>query len=1157
MQITELKLAGFKSFVDPTTIRIDPGLTGIVGPNGCGKSNLLEALRWVMGANSAKAMRAEDMDDVIFAGASGRPPREHAEVAITLDNTERRAPAQFNDLADIAISRKIRRGAGSTYKINGKEARARDVQLLFADASTGANSPALVRQGQISELISAKPENRRRILEEASGIAGLQGRRHEAELKLKAAEDNLARLDDHISQIEETRAGLLKQSRQAERYRKISQDIRGLEALIAFRAWAEAIEAAQVAITELSDAQIEAAAAESAAAQARIAATEAEAALSPLREEEMVAAAILRRLEGVRVGLDRDAREARAAIARLDTELTRARDDIAREDNAVRDADLALAKLADEAALLEPATETRDSPRLTAARAASEAGQATLAARQQALEAVQAALSKAQMAHRLAAAQVEDAAQKRARAEAHAKAAAAAIAAAPNLAGLQAGVDQARAALAAAEADYQQAADAADAAEGEMQTLRQAEQTARDAASAADAARQRLAAEAQGLEAALSRGASAKAARPVLAHIHVAPRYEAALAAALGDDLDAPLLAEAPQAASAWGGAAGAVHAPALSGAIRLAEKVTAPPALAARLEMTFVAARAEFAELAPLLPAGARLVSPQGDLLRWDGFQMRAGAPAPAAIRLQQMAKLTALKEDLASAAAKADALKAARAEAQNRLAAAEQEARARKGAVALKLKTLPALRQTIEEMSRARAAGESRALAAAAQQDSAARALTEAEAQLRTAQDALAQAPAPDPQPAALADAQQALIAARGAAEEARAALLTLERAIDAEAKRRLRLQEDQAAWTTRRARAAARLEALQTEAAAAQQALRAAKDDLPTHDKRLADLGEETILAERRRKTGADALAAAEAKARAANDAARSADRAAGSARERLARAETRGETERARLAETLEAVGPLGAANPSELEARAREALGAQADLPPAEARARLDRLRRERDGLGAVNLRADEEASILAEKRATLDADRADLTAAIAKLRRAIGELNSEARERLGAAFTIVNGHFQALFATLFDGGQAELRLVGEDDPLSCGLEIFACPPGKRLSTLSLMSGGEQALTASALIFAVFLSNPAPVCVLDEVDAPLDDANVARYCLLLEEMKRLTGTRFLAITHNPVTMSRMDRLYGVTMRERGVSTLVSVQLAEAEALVATA
>jgi chromosome segregation protein len=239
----KLRLSGFKSFVDATEFRIEPGLTGVVGPNGCGTSNLLEALRWVMGANSAKAMRATGMDDVIFAGSGTRPSRNHAEVQLTIDNSDRTAPAQFAADPVLEVVRRIDRGQGSTYRVNGRELRARDVQLLFADASTGANSPALVRQGQISELIAAKPQNRRMILEEAGGVSGLHSRRHEAELRLRAAETNMTRLDDVMGELEQVLGRLKREARQAERYKKLASEIRALQSGVLFARWKEAAQA--------------------------------------------------------------------------------------------------------------------------------------------------------------------------------------------------------------------------------------------------------------------------------------------------------------------------------------------------------------------------------------------------------------------------------------------------------------------------------------------------------------------------------------------------------------------------------------------------------------------------------------------------------------------------------------------------------------------------------------------------------------------------------------------------------------------------------------------------------------------------------------------------------------------------------------------------
>ncbi len=390
MHITELRLLGFKSFVDPARAPIEQGLTGVVGPNGCGKSNLLEAVRWVMGATSAKSMRAADMDDVIFSGSAARPAREHGEVTLVLSNACGRAPAPFQNEDVLEVTRRIRRGLGSTYRINGKEVRAKDVQLLFADAATGANSPALVRQGQINELISAKPQNRRRILEDAAGIAGLHARRHEADLKLKAAETNLTRLDEVLAEIEGQAASLKKQARQAERYRGLAQTLRETEALLLHRRWTEAREREAEAQAHLREAERAVAAAASEASASERAAEQSRAGLAPLREQETIAAAVLRRLEGVRVGLERDLAEARGVIERCEADAARNRDEAERLEALKQDAQGSLIRLTEESGALGPSDADKSQVVLKAAqdaeaaaaakRAAAEAQRETLAA---------------------------------------------------------------------------------------------------------------------------------------------------------------------------------------------------------------------------------------------------------------------------------------------------------------------------------------------------------------------------------------------------------------------------------------------------------------------------------------------------------------------------------------------------------------------------------------------------------------------------------------------------------------------------------------------------------------------------------------------------------------------------------------------------------
>ena len=378
MEFQRLRIVGFKSFVDPVEFRIEPGLTGVVGPNGCGKSNVLESLRWVMGANSAKAMRATGMDEVIFAGSSDRPARNHAEVTLTIDNAERRAPQPFTDAPLIEVSRRIDRGAGSTYRVNGKEVRARDVQLLFADASTGANSPALVRQGQISELIAAKPQNRRRILEEAGGVSGLHTRRHEAELRLRAAEANLARLDDISGELETQLNRLKREARQAEKYKKIAAEIRALQSALLYARWADAKAALQAANEALSEADREVEDRARASTRAQTAALAAAERLKPAREEDAVAAALLHRMTLERDRLDMLDRAARETVERLTDDIRRIVGDRERETEMRDDAVAQVERLSEELAALRAEAEAapQRGPELQAAVEAAEAARA-------------------------------------------------------------------------------------------------------------------------------------------------------------------------------------------------------------------------------------------------------------------------------------------------------------------------------------------------------------------------------------------------------------------------------------------------------------------------------------------------------------------------------------------------------------------------------------------------------------------------------------------------------------------------------------------------------------------------------------------------------------------------------------------------------------
>ena len=1150
MHFSKLRLVGFKSFVEPTDFVILPGLTGVVGPNGCGKSNLVEALRWVMGENSYKSMRASGMDDVIFAGGEGRPARNMAEVRLTLDNSARKAPAAFNDADVLEITRKIEREHGSTYRINGREVRARDVQILFADASTGSRSPSLVRQGQINEIISAKPQARRRILEEAAGVAGLHTRRHEAELRLKGAEDNLARIDDVLTQIAAQGDGLRRQARQAHRYKALQAEIRRAQALAMLIDWEaakrELAEAEVVLVTALAQV-VEATRAQGEAARHQAVAAHA---LPALRHAEVEASAALQRVVIAREALEGEERRSKGRLADIERRIKEMNADRARDAAALEDAASVLARLEGEQAEL-------------AAFESTEAAEAALCARLAGIEAARVAAEA-----ELAKAQTERAdaeARKRALDDSLRDETARLARFERDLTSARQAREQLHASLelgeqVAASADRLRLASeavataetSARAAERDLALSREAEQAGRAPLSEADRRSQRLDTEVRTLAKLLESAASAKW-PPVTDAIVVAKGYEAALGAALGDDLDASSNIKAPAHWAQVGTEAEAsADRPLPDGARPLGDWVEAPPALARRLAQIGLVERGRGAALRRKLAPGQRLVSREGDIWRWDGFTQAAEAPTPAARRLVERNRLVDLRGDATEAQAAYAALKTTADAAQAALrAATTRDAGARADHQAAR-RAFEAAREAHASLERRQGEASARLATLEAQEAGAAAARDEAAARKQTLEAALADLPPTGAMASRSESARSQAAEHRARETETRFSLQTMAREREAKTRRLAAIAEERRSWTIRRDQAGSHGADLDQRLAAArrEQAELAAAPDRFVLARRqiLSDVeGADALL-----RAASDTRTKAEATLADADRGARVALEAMSAAREDKARAEARREASADRLEAVVKACAGDLDGPPERLPALA--GLKADEARPSAEqVAARVEALRIDRERLGAVNLRADEELATIEAQRATLDTEKADLTEAIRRLRQAIGSLNKEGRERLLAAFAIVNGHFRELFETLFDGGEAELHLVESDDPLEAGLEITARPPGKKSQVMSLLSGGEQALTAISLIFAVFLTNPSPICVLDEVDAPLDDANVERFCDLVDAMRKKTDTRFIAITHNPISMARMDRLFGVTQAERGVSLLVSVDLQEAEHL----
>ena len=1146
MHVTKLRVAGFKSFVEPTELHIERGLTGIVGPNGCGKSNLVEALRWVMGETAPRQVRGGGMEDVIFGGTSRRPAHAIAEATLSLDNSDRTAPPGFEDAAEIEVTRRIERGEGSAYTVNGDEVRARDVHILFADAATGAHSSALVGQGRIGDIIGAKPAQRRALLEEAAGITGLHARRHEAELKLRAAETNLERLQDVIGTLEAQLRDFERQARHAKRYRRLSERIRETEASLLLVRWMAARTRVEEVTRQADDAARRVAQATEHAADAARRQADTAAVLPERRQHETERAAALQRLRIEHERLAEEEQQLARDREQIAGRLAQIAADIEREEALAVDAEDTRRRLDEARAGLAREAEG-DAAAEAAARTAQEEARAEVEMIEQRLAALAQARARAEAEREALGTRIGEARSRRTRLEhdlAQAK---------EERASLEQDVPAGNRLAEAEEAERTQVAHF----EGTRAALREAEAARTEAESRERALRETL----READAALAGSEAERAALAALLadpvasngsalwdRVTVKSGFETAVGAALGDDLQASTNEGAPVH---WRTLLqGSDSAPLPPGAVPLTDAVRAPEALAARLAQIGVVTEADGARLQSSLCTGQRLVSRDGSMWRWDGYTVAAEAPTAAARRLEARNRLAALAETCAQA---------------------EDEKRRAEGHVSA---AAAARVESEAAWSRARAHADDTAEALRAAREARAAASAEVAA-VRSRLSALGETAARLEQEIAEAGETERLACAaldalptEGAGSEdeiasLRATLAGLRARYDESSQRHHRvaqaaagrgariaeLARESESWASRAENARRRLKELAERRGDAESA-RAALDARPAElEARRAQLLGTIESARNEHRDAVDALAAAEQEAKAATGALKQAEAALGEAREGAARLE--GLMAEAGQAETLAAAQITERLRVAPEEAHTIAALDPDGALPDAEAvEVKLQRLIRERENIGAVNLRAEAEASELDERIREMQESRADLLEAIARLRRGIASLNREGRERMLEAFGAIDGHFRRLFTELFGGGKAHLALVDSDDPLEAGLEVVASPPGKRPQSLSLLSGGEKALTAIALLFGTFLTNPAPICVLDEVDAPLDDSNVERFCTLITKLASETDTRFIVVTHHRITMARVDRLFGVTMVERGVSELVSVDLERA-------
>ncbi len=1143
MQIRKLKLSGFKSFVDPTELRIEKGLTGVVGPNGCGKSNLLEAIRWVMGESSAKSMRGGGMEDVIFAGTQDRPERQFAEVAL-------HAERETNDVSslhvgdndsELEIVRRIERGAGSAYRANGVDVRAKDVALIFADAATGAHSPALVSQGKISNVISSKPTDRREMLEEAAGISGLHVRRKDAEQKLRAAEKNLARLDDILGDMEQRANALRRQAKQAARYKKLSGQIITVEGRLIFARWREAAAAADAAKAE----------AEAAEAKVNAAQNEQQSAVASQNESARVLGLIRADLQKAReqasesshklLSLTNERDNLRSRLLDLQAQAKRIEDDNAREDQLTRDAMEALGqleqdgeRLAQELQELEAERPALEKQAERAERAASESevelakAVAEEARIQAEIKVADAALEAAQTRRDRLAVEMERLTQERAEMGDEEELKSALINATTTRDTAQKQVDETASRITLLEAQRSDASEARDVAESTAASLK--------------AELAGLTSEHDALDRELSK---AESEHKAIDRVKAAPGYERALAAALGDDLLAAIGSDGDRF---WGGGDIPASTTTPTGTQSLLDQVKAPDELHSRLSQIFVADEDD----GQILAAGQRLVTKSGALRRWDGFVARDDGNASAA-RLVRANRLAELSDLLAPAQGKVTSAENDLSAQQDAIATIEQQLAETRNA---RREAEEALRQILREADQAHEALlwlQKRTASLSEREAALKEDAATAETELTDAQKARGSQPDGAAQEHARAALQNQRDAARAQVMSSQAALSGLDQKLAQVKEQKAVASAQMKSWQDRSGEAEARMSEMTKRAAAIEQEAEKIADRPRVIDVEVTKLQEaqdalNAVVAEKD-----TALQTAELAQRDHEDRLNTASELLSQAREERAGAKARAENQELRRVEMgrisgekFECPAPV---LPEKLEFE-EDSVG-HAETESAE----LERLTLSRERIGPVNLVAADELQELETEWEASTKESAELNEAINQLRGSIGSLNREGRQRLLAAFKEVDQHFQRLFTTLFDGGKAHLELVDSDDPLEAGLEIMAQPPGKKLTSLTLLSGGEQALTAVALIFGLFLTNPAPICVLDEVDAPLDDANIERFCDLLDKMVAETNTRYLIVTHNAVTMSRMHRLFGVTMIERGISQLVSVDLDAAEELLA--
>jgi len=1136
MKFKSVRISGFKSFLEPTEILINDGLTGVVGPNGCGKSNIVEAVKWVMGENSARQMRGDEMDDIIFAGTSERPARNFAEVSIKLDNSERKAPANFNHLEEIEISRKIEREKGSIYRVNSKQVRARDIQLIFADNGTGARSSGIVSQGRIAQIIDATSEDRRIILEEAANIKGLHNRRHEAELKLNGANENLNRLMDIEQTYQDQLIELEKQGRKAARYRSVGDRLRKAEATLfltllntAENEFNDFKKHLDIAKENVNKGQIN-------VSKHTEAKQEILDELPEFKKLETKKITVLQSLNITKIRLEEEKSSAKTTLNNTLNQISQIETDIQREVEIKQDAKKTLLSLFTEEEKLKSEstnflTKKTDALKLVKdLKAKTEEANTKLSTITSEIYSIKS--DKSDLEKRISVLTDKIKNSEFQISEFNSK---------EDEQLLKKNNQQ----LSKLKQILRNKNQNLVSNKQELIKLEEKEVKLSDQKSNTDQNFNVINAELNSLSSILGDDTLNK--NSLEKSINNIGNLEKAIGSVLGETLLAPIHSDQNHFLknTYWRNDLKTKFSSELpKGAIPIISEIKKNSILDIALIGVGIVKDEETAyDLQKNLSFGQALTTSKGGLWRWDGFVQPQGVQNSYSERLQQIAKLRLLQNKLPAVTKEQKIIESKIDENQLGISKCKRDIIELESQISELIKNSNTLELTNSKLDAKLLSSkvllkEHLDITKISQKE-----LVGLKNQLNNSINL----------PSLLADE----LKIRNIADQCRNELadaMASEQQIKThesfQARNLMQINNQSENWKKRENEASMRLMSLQDR-------LKKLKDDqkrltsLPDDfEKREEDLNKQIDKAVQDKNIASDKLVHTETNLHNIEKLEREAEQKVSSFREEMIK---------------IEASLNLARTKIQNIEARVFEKLRINTDklleivgfneknnlnVSIELLERTVQRLINERESLGAVNLRAEEEMKEMKEKIETMSSERIDLELAIEKLRTGIFELNKEGRQRLKDSFNDVNKNFKDLFQKLFGGGDAELKLVGSEDPLKAGLEVLASPPGKKMQLLSLLSGGEQALTAISLIFSVFLCNPAPICILDEVDAPLDDTNVGRFCDLLNKIVAETNTYFMVVTHHRLTMAKMDRLFGVTMEQKGISRLVSVNLEEA-------